>query len=80
MARRSSWTKWEHEGNRAVRRGQWKLVSRYPDKWELYNLEADRTELRNLADAEPARLKEMVGEKRTIARENVTIEHGVLAR
>ena len=26
------------------------------------------------------RLKEMVGEKRTIARENVTIEHGVLAR
>jgi arylsulfatase A-like enzyme len=50
---------WEHEGNRAVRYGNWKLVSRFPDKWELYNLEADRTELRNLAESEPARVKEM---------------------
>ena len=27
---------WEHEGNRAVRAGNWKLVSTYPDDWELY--------------------------------------------
>ena len=40
---------WEHEGNRAIRKGKWKLVSRHPGKWELYDLEADRTELNNLA-------------------------------
>jgi arylsulfatase len=40
---------WEHEGNRAVRKGKWKLVSRHPGKWELYNLEADRTELNDLS-------------------------------
>ena len=40
---------WEHEGNRAVRKGKWKLVSRHPGKWELYDLEADRTELDDLS-------------------------------
>jgi len=50
---------WEHEGNRAVRRGKWKLVSRFPDDWELYDLEADRTELHNLAAAQPERVREM---------------------
>jgi len=44
---------WEHEGNLAVREGNWKLVSRFPDKWELYDLKADRTEMNNLADAKP---------------------------
>jgi arylsulfatase len=50
---------WEHEGNRAVRSGKWKLVSRYPGEWELYDLEADRTEMRNLASANHARVREM---------------------
>ncbi|SEG16114.1 arylsulfatase [Bryocella elongata] len=50
---------WEHEGNRAVRDGQWKLVSRFPDAWELYDMEADRTELHDLAAAQPARTKAM---------------------
>ena len=40
---------WEHEGNRAVRKGKWKLVSRRPGKWELYDMEADRTELDDLS-------------------------------
>ena len=39
---------WEHEGNRAVLEGSWKLVSRYPDQWELYDLDADRSEINNL--------------------------------
>ncbi len=50
---------WEHEGNRAVRDGKWKLVSRYPDNWELYDLEADRTEVNDLAAAHPDRLRSM---------------------
>ena len=50
---------WEHEGNRAVRQGQWKLVSRHPGAWELYDLEADRTEMQNLAGAEPERVKQL---------------------
>jgi arylsulfatase len=50
---------WEHEGNRAVRQGQWKLVSRHPGQWELYDLEADRTEMRNLAASDPGRVASM---------------------
>ena len=50
---------WEHEGNRAVRQGAWKLVSDFPDDWELYNLEADRTELNNLAGEYPDKVKEL---------------------
>lgn len=46
---------WEHEGNRAVRSGKWKLVSRYPGEWELYDVLADRTEANDLALVEPER-------------------------
>jgi arylsulfatase len=44
---------WEHEGNRAIREGDWKLVSKYPGTWELYDLATDRTELRDLSAAQP---------------------------
>lgn len=44
---------WEHMGNRAALDGKWKLVSRYPGKWELYDVEADRTEMNDLAAAVP---------------------------
>jgi arylsulfatase A-like enzyme len=44
---------WEHEGNRAVRSGNWKLVSRYPDGWELYDIAADRVERNDLAARHP---------------------------
>ncbi len=39
---------WEHEGNKAVRDGQWKLAQKWRGPWELYDMEADRTELHNL--------------------------------
>jgi arylsulfatase A-like enzyme len=51
---------WEHEGNKAVRDGKWKLVQRHKLPWELYDMEADRTEQNNLIAAQPeiaARLK-----------------------
>jgi arylsulfatase len=53
---------WEHEGNRAVLRGDWKLVAQYPKGWELYDTRADRTELHDLAGARP----EVVGELSTL--------------
>jgi len=44
---------WEHEGNAAVRLGRWKLVREYPGAWELYDMQADRTETKDLATAHP---------------------------
>ncbi len=39
---------WEHEGNCALRQGDWKLVREYGKDWELYNMKEDRTELTDL--------------------------------
>ena len=36
---------WEHEGNKGVRKGKWKLVCKFPGKWELYDMENGRTEV-----------------------------------
>lgn len=48
---------WEHEGNRAIRSGDWKLVSKHPGDWELYNMAADRSETHDLARQHPDRVK-----------------------
>jgi arylsulfatase len=53
---------WEHEGNAAVRIGKWKLVRRYPRAWELYDMDADRTELHDLAAGEPERVRQMAAQ------------------
>jgi arylsulfatase len=50
---------WEHYGARAIRRGDWKLVARKDRPWELYDLSKDRTELHDLAAAEPQRVRDM---------------------
>jgi arylsulfatase len=39
---------WEHEGNKAVRDGKWKLVQRHRLPWQLFDMEADRTEQRDV--------------------------------
>ena len=63
---------WEHEGNRAVRVGNWKLVAKAPHSpgtfsphlagtgaWELYDMELDRTEMHDLAAKMPDKMKEL---------------------
>lgn len=50
---------WEHEGNKAVREGRWKLVAKDPGDWELYDIDSDRTELNGLASKQPGRVKRM---------------------
>ncbi|GAB3927877.1 sulfatase [Microlunatus endophyticus] len=50
---------WEHEGNCGVRRGPWKLVRKYGQDWELYDLAADRTELTDRAADQPAMAAEL---------------------
>ena len=39
---------WEHENNRAIRRGKWKLVTTWDGSWELYDINLDRAEENNL--------------------------------
>lgn len=65
---------WEHEGNRAIRMGKWKLVSKADkthsfvwdqtddlelDYWELFDMENDRTEMNNLALKHPELVQKM---------------------
>ncbi|HEY3900610.1 MAG TPA: arylsulfatase [Chthoniobacter sp.] len=51
---------WQHEANRALRMGDWKIVAAGADSpWELYDLSTDRSEQHDLATAQPERLKQM---------------------
>ncbi len=49
----------EHEGNRAVRSEDWKLVCKHPGDWELYDMARDRTELHDLAAEHPDQVREL---------------------
>ena len=50
---------WEHEGNRALRAGDWKLVALKEAAWELYDLATDRAEAKNLAASRPEKVREL---------------------
>ncbi len=58
---------WDHEMNKAVRMGNWKLVSEAnlkgmtytSDPWELYDISVDRSELNNVAAKHPDLVKKM---------------------
>jgi arylsulfatase A-like enzyme len=65
---------WEHEGSRAVRDGKWKITAVYPTgRWELYDIEADRTEQHDLAAKYPDRVKHMASQWERWAKENYAI-------
>jgi len=80
---------WAHEGNRAIRQGKWKLVAgadydsfrwwgteEVPaDAWELYDLEADRSEQNDLASAYPERVEQMSNLWLCWAKKNGVIPH-----
>jgi len=57
------WVGWELYGHRAIRRGDWKIVwdPREGDRaaWKLFNIAEDPGEQRDLAAAEPERLREL---------------------
>jgi arylsulfatase A-like enzyme len=50
---------WYHDGNRAMRIGNWKLVADHDKPWELYDLTSDRSEAKNLAADQPKKMKEL---------------------
>jgi arylsulfatase len=60
----------EHEGNRAVREGRYKLVALRGDSWKLYDMERDRTELEDLSARQPQRVASMAKKWDTWAAEN----------
>jgi arylsulfatase len=64
---------WEHVGNAAVRRGEWKLVREWSGPWELYDIVADRGEAHDVAAERP----ELVEELRALW-ESWASEHGVI--
>jgi arylsulfatase len=53
---------WEHEGNRGIRVGDWKLVAAHKGAWELYDLAADRSETNNLAAKKPEKARELAAQ------------------
>lgn len=52
---------WEHIGNAAVRRDDWKLVREHEGPWELYDLRTDRGEQHDQAAARPDVVSELEG-------------------
>lgn len=65
---------WEHAGRKAVRDGDWKLVSKGDASWELYNLAEDPTESIDLAQVKPGRVSMMASDYHSWAN-----RHGVLS-
>ena len=58
---------WGLHGNRGVRMGKWKLVAVRRRPWELYDMDADRSELSDLASEQPDRVRQMAAQWETFA-------------
>ncbi|NIP94471.1 MAG: hypothetical protein GWO24_13910 [Akkermansiaceae bacterium] len=67
----------EHEGNRAVRDGKWKLVAKgVGGKWELYDMEKDRTEMHDLTGEHPEVVSKMATQYEQWANERGVVPFG----
>jgi arylsulfatase A-like enzyme len=65
---------WEHEGNRAIRMGDWKLVAAGQNgPWELYDLATDRTETQNRAREQPAKVRDLAQRWQALRQEFITL-------
>lgn len=54
---------WEHLGHRAMRKGNWKIISKAPEfDWELFDLFQDPTELKEIGEQNPEILEEMIND------------------
>jgi arylsulfatase len=71
---------WEHEGNRAIRKGKWKLVAMPDSDWELYDIEADRIESSNLAGSHPEIVHELLADYDRWAARCGVVEHALLKK
>jgi arylsulfatase A-like enzyme len=67
LERPSLW--WLHEGNRAIRVGDYKLVAAADQAWELYDLSRDRSEMHNLAASQPDKVRELAARWQAMADE-----------
>jgi arylsulfatase len=68
---------WEHEGNRAVRDGKWKLVAKGAEgAWELYDMDADGTEMNDLAANDLQRVEAMAKQWQQWAEQNKVLPVG----
>jgi len=60
---------WHHNGHRALRQDNWKLVATNKGEWELYDLATDRAETNDLAAAVPERASAMAAQWKDMAKE-----------
>ncbi len=61
---------WEHQGNKAVRVGDWKLVKAHNKPWQLFDLARDRTELNDVARQHPKRVRALTARWNAWAKES----------
>ena len=69
---------WEHTGNKAIRKGDWKLVAEDKGEWELFDLKNDRSELNNLASAKPGLVKRLLDDWQTYADKTGVVDWNTL--
>jgi arylsulfatase A-like enzyme len=71
---------WERGGNKAIRDGQWKLVSTFSNegKYELYDIEKDRAETNDLAGKHPEIVERLKEAYKTWAAKNDVVDYNIL--